>query len=1196
VVAEERARTAAIKTAWEVARRYEPAAPVAPGAVAALRAALDAMASASERPSDELPSGAAADLVAVYLRAAAIAIAAGDDAAAQAWLASAQDRARVPAQRALVAAAQAHPARFRMLIHARYQFGLDRERAARALCKVLLRGDRADAIAQAARDELAAPRPLRGEGPTLARLNGCGVGFYGQRDHDRDGSYTTTHCVSLLWVPLVPLAAYRVQPAPGGYHVLARMPLSTLARRARIGVLVAAVLAIAGFGVHHHLTDPARLARQRFDAAVAAADGGDREAALARLDRELTGPDLAWVDTARAERAGAAVIELTAALAPSPLTAADVDQALRVVDRYRALPHAAAGGAARAAIDGAIDRWIADLRDGAAALPLVRVGAALAHDAGDVARAMSLDARADALRLGLAEALAVSEPTEALDLAMAPPRSSAATAAAGRILARLAAQPSLLDDAPAAVEAWLAAAAPDDPTRAAVLAARARADAARPETEAEDLTSAALAAMARSRPWDQRVAMALARADADAGDAAAGVVRLRRFGDDGRLMRGGRLLLAQLEAERGQLEVADGVLTALLAQRLPRYVAANGALDAAGRAVSQRLEALLDAGAIPAELRARLEAPGATDAAREDAVREWMTAALRADAEIAAAQAATAALDDVVAGALALGMIKLRRAQAADAAARDALLAEAERAFVAIRGAAEGQPVFHLAMGEIYARLGKVEASEAEFATILNQGDPQLTLEVARLYRNLGSTARATEVATKLFGSAPAAVRSEAAVLLGLLTEADEATSERWYREADPASLFARNALLELDARRAMREGQWQRCATLFAQSAKASLEHASAVNSAGYNNAATAYMRAFGCSADVAWLDKAEAAMTRAHQLTPADPIVVGNLVAVLRNRATVRALGRRVDVAALGLDSATARAVVSTLLDRDTAAVIGAELAADRAWVRARALAAQVVVLAPNNPDAYELGFEDAAVRRDVVAATALIEQLRRARALDTSAAADARRRAQSAADDAQDRAALGAYRDRLSAALARRDLDDRTRAVGHLVRGVVQSRLAVIDGAAATADACGQDLAEAARRWPALDVAHGALACAIDAIVLADRDAERWRQDRRATDAIGALAALRAAGDPRWQRYQQAAGWSALAAQAATARARPSITDMHLARLFPGAAQEARAMEAHDDPMVRLTAELAARRDPGDALLAADLALFH
>ena len=30
MVAEERARTAAIKTAWEVARRYEPAAPVAP--------------------------------------------------------------------------------------------------------------------------------------------------------------------------------------------------------------------------------------------------------------------------------------------------------------------------------------------------------------------------------------------------------------------------------------------------------------------------------------------------------------------------------------------------------------------------------------------------------------------------------------------------------------------------------------------------------------------------------------------------------------------------------------------------------------------------------------------------------------------------------------------------------------------------------------------------------------------------------------------------------------------------------------------------------------------------------------------------------------------------------------------------------------------------------------------------------------
>lgn len=1164
---------------------------------AALRAAVDVMAMAADRPADQLTSGAAADLVTVYLRAAAIASAAGDDATTQAWLLRAHPHARTPAQRELIAAAQDQPARFRMLIHARYQFDIDQERAARALCKQLLRGDGTDAIARAARDELAAPRPLRGDGPTLARLNGCGVGFYGQRDRDRDGTYTTTHCVSVLWVPVVPLAAYRVQAAPGGYHVLARAPLSAFARRARLGVLVAVVLAIASIGVHHHLTDPGRLARQRFDAAVAAAHRGDHEAALDRLDRELMGPDLAWVDTARAERAGAAVIDLTAALAPSPLTPAAVDQALRVVERYRALPHAAAGGPARAAIDGAIDRWIVDLRGAAAAaLPLVRAGAALARDAGDEARATSLDARADALRLGLAETLAATEPTEALELVMAPPRRPATIAAAGRILAQLAEQPSLLDDAPAAVEAWLAAAAADDPTRAAVLAARARAAEARLATEAEGLKPAALAAMARSRPWDQRVAVALARADADAGDPAAGVARLRRFGDDGRLMRGGRMLLAQLEAERGQLEEADRVLGALLAQRMPRYVAASGALDAAGRAVSKRLEALFDAGAIPAELRARLEAPGATDASRQDAVREWMNATLRADAEIAAAQAALDALDDVVPAALTLGTIKLRRAQAADPAARDALLADAERAFVAIRGAAEGQPVFHLAMGEIYARLGKVEASEAEFAAILDQGEPELSLQVAQLYRSLGSTARATEVATKVFASAPAAVKSEAAILLGLLTEADEATSESWYRKADPASPFARNALLEVSARRAMREGQWQRCAALFAQSAEASLALASAVNSAGFNNAATAYMRAFGCSADATWLDKAEAAMTRAHQLTPADPIVVGNLVAVLRHRATVRVLARRIDVAALGLDSATARAVVASLLDRDTATAIAAELAVDRAWVRARALAGQVVVLAPNNPDAYELGFEDAVVRRDVVAATALIEQLRRARALDTSAAADARRRMQAAADDAQDRAALGAYRDRISGALARRDLDDRTRAVGHLVRGLVLAQLAILDGAAATAGACGQDLAEAARRWPALDVAQAAAACAIDAIALADRDAERWRQERRTNNAIAALAALRDAGDPRWQRYQQAAGWAGLAALAVTARTRPSITDLHLARLFPVAVQEARAQEAHDDPLVHLTAELAARRDPGDAQRAAELALLR
>lgn len=57
---------------------------------------------------------------------------------------------------------------------------------------------------------------------------------------------------------------------------------------------------------------------------------------------------------------------------------------------------------------------------------------------------------------------------------------------------------------------------------------------------------------------------------------------------------------------------------------------------------------------------------------------------------------------------IAAGSVKLRRAQAMSGAAQTALLQDTERLFLAIRGEAEGQPEFRLALGETYARLGKV--------------------------------------------------------------------------------------------------------------------------------------------------------------------------------------------------------------------------------------------------------------------------------------------------------------------------------------------------------------------------------------------------------------------------------------------------------------------------------------------------------
>jgi len=50
--------------------------------------------------------------------------------------------------------------------------------------------------------------------------NGCGTRFYGQRDATEDGSYITTLWLSLVWVPVLPLASYRIRPTGEGFNVL----------------------------------------------------------------------------------------------------------------------------------------------------------------------------------------------------------------------------------------------------------------------------------------------------------------------------------------------------------------------------------------------------------------------------------------------------------------------------------------------------------------------------------------------------------------------------------------------------------------------------------------------------------------------------------------------------------------------------------------------------------------------------------------------------------------------------------------------------------------------------------------------------------------------------------------------------------------------------------------------------------------
>ncbi len=1182
-----------IQACWAAATALEPVAgavghgqldPIRSLVAAALAARFDGIDGLSGLDRMETETALATSVA----RAAVVAIAAGDDGTARAWLAEAGRLTGDHEQRAEIAAAAGSLERYRVLVHGRNRFARDDVAGAHARWQALLDDDGPDdAIRDAAERELHAPRALAGNQPELFSWNGIGVGFYGTRDRRSDGSHVTTHCVSVMFVPLIPLAAYRVHQRGDGYLVVAKEPLSRFARIARVAVATTAVLAIAAILLVSYLRDPDRLARQRFDAAIAA--HGEPEAVLRRLDGELGGPDLARVDTDRAQRAGAAVVRLTAGFVPQPFARAHVDQVARVVARYHALPDRARGGVARDTLVHTLTGWadgLAAPADRDAQLTVLRQ----AHTVAGAAHP-GLASRLTALRLEVAAAKAADWPLDALAVLLDEPRGPATVNQATLVIARLVDHPSLLEDAGPDLDAWLVAtSAGDGVLRERVLAQRALAVAGRIEAEAEGVTPAQLAAMQAERPWDQVVAALLASEELHSGKPEAAEARLRRFGAPGRLTRNAQLALAQIAAARDQLDVADQLVTQLLSSRLPRFLAASTALEATGRTVQARLEQRLEHD-VPEALRLAHEA-ATDDDARQKLVDAWFAAQLDADPELAVRRATHRAYADVVPVAITGGTIKLRRAQGLTGGERDAMLADAERTFLAIRTQAAGQPEFHLGLGEIYARLGKLAESDAELGALLTRNDAGLTLEVIHVYRNIGSVARATQIATDAYGTFPSPEREGFASLLGALTSSNDDESEGWYRKADQRSPYVQTSLLEIEASRLGRQGKYEDCARTYAAAAKAFLDQAGASDDSAFNNAAVAHQSGYHCSGDPAALAEAEKALEHAYRLAGEDPIVLGNLVDTLMQRGRVRVLARRVDVQGLRLSSAEADALLDRLLDGSERDALLVELTADPGLRRGRDLVRQHEVLAPNSIGPYRIQFEWARTVRDRAAAAAVLERMRQARALETSAMQAGT--AYAASDDGGDEV-LAHYATalaRLEAVLARPRLDPRTRATALRLRGETLAQRGVLSGTVADQAEARESLLASDALWPAQAQPLAAVVTLIDELGL-QHDAARWTSLRRSHDSIPLLAKLAVERDPLAEAIRSAPAWATVRELVGRDHTRPGIDTIWLARLVDDPAVTARARAALDDELVRLPFELRALTVPGDAHAAAALA---
>jgi hypothetical protein len=145
--------------------------------------------------------------------------------------------------------------------------------------------------------------------PSLVRVNGCGVALYGSRDHDTEtGTYVSTWCLSLLYIPILCLRAYRVARSGSGWIFLGRVPLSALAKAwdATLVLVAAGAIGMAAHAVY--TSSPAYAAQRQMETArelvgqgriaqaasiyqrLAAADADQAPAATKALGELLEGP------------------------------------------------------------------------------------------------------------------------------------------------------------------------------------------------------------------------------------------------------------------------------------------------------------------------------------------------------------------------------------------------------------------------------------------------------------------------------------------------------------------------------------------------------------------------------------------------------------------------------------------------------------------------------------------------------------------------------------------------------------------------------------------------------------------------------------------------------------------------------------------------------------------------------------------
>lgn len=853
-----------------------------------------------------------------------------------------------PSQAPLIDAASREEEVYLALAHAEWLAESGAVLRSQRVATEALERARGDAVRARLRRLASPPQPLK-RAPALFTLNGVGVKLYGSRDESDDGWYTSTLYFVVLFVPILPIAAYRIQRHGDRVFFASKEPLSRAARiwQAVVGSL--AVLGVAGGALFSWLGSDGRKLGKALAEAKALEDAGDRRGALEKYRALLDWKDADPKSPTDLGPVGEGIVRVLLAEVPRPCTATSPDAMRGVVAELLGLPVRArsrASSAHLAAALAACGREVSGVDGEGVGAKLALLSMANEVDAQAAAEAGAADDERRT-RLALAERAREDRPRLAFEQLVRAKewRPALALARAWKD------EPGLLDESGHLVRLLVAGLGAEGAALGEALAvAEGRAKASRALIDKGVLADVEKASA--EHPGDEFLVLALVAADREKGDAATALARIEKLGPPALTSAPAQVARASCLRELGRLDDAAKVLAELVAERILGFQEAQRRFGAALQAAQQRVDTVLASDHPPEDLVRKVESAGSEEQKRA-AVNDWVLETLSADAAVVAARGEMERESGVVLASIELGSVEIARADKLLGKAREERLRSAERAFLSIANGAGGDPMFQLGLAQVYHRSGRVSEGDELFQKALASGDPHAGLEVIHAYRELGAEQKAQIAAERVYESkAPLPARQQAARARALLAyDLDE--RDAWLAKANQEDPQVRRSRDEVRALKLVRQGKDEEADRILARLADEE-EKAAKTLASHANNAALFLGERYATTGDPAHLVRSQALLRSAARMAPDNAILAMNLAYTERHLGLARALetlvrGKDLRLLAHEADRAAERILAGPSRDKLLAA-----LRAEPAWRQGVESLARYRTLAPGAEDA--------------------------------------------------------------------------------------------------------------------------------------------------------------------------------------------------------------------------------------------------